>query len=191
LGQTNQLADADLVSEVTQWTTNHRLRGRSYLYVRLNFDSDIYPNGVPNITAEVQGKAVFDPRDSSTSFSNNPALCIRDFLTNTDYGMKADVSEINDTNFSAVANTCEESVPLTVGSENRFTLNGSFQVDQTPKSILQNMLSSIGGHVVYSNGQFKLVAATFKTATVTLDESKLRSGLTVNTRVSKKNYLMQ
>lgn len=186
LGQTNQLADADLVSEITQWTTNHRLRGRSYLYVRLNFDSDIYPNGVPNITAEVQGKAVFDPRDSSTSFSNNPALCIRDFLTNTDFGLKSGVTEINDTNFSAVANTCEEQVAITVGTENRFTMNGSFQVDQTPKSILQNMLSSIGGHIVYSNGQFKLVAATFKTATVTLDESNLRSGLTVNTRVSKK-----
>ena len=186
LGATNQAADADLVSEVAQWTSDHRLRGRSYLYVRLDFDSDVYPNGVPNITAEVEGKELFDPRDSSTSFSSNPALCIRDFLTNADYGMKAEASEIDDTNFIAVANTCEESVSLTSGSENRFTMNGTFQVDQTPKSILQNMLSSIGGHIVYSNGKFKLVAATFKTPTITLDESNLRSGLTVNTRVSKK-----
>ena len=186
LGETTQVADADLVSEVTQWTTNHRLRGRSYLYVRLEFDSDVYPNGVPNITAEVQGKKVYDPRDASTSFSSNPALCIRDYLTNTDYGMKAGASEIDDTNFSAVANTCDESVTLDSGSENRFTMNGTFQVDQTPKSILQNMLSAIGGHIVYSNGQFKLVAATYKTPTVTLDENNLRSGLTVNTRVSKK-----
>lgn len=186
LGSTTQLADADLVSEVSQWTTNHRLRGRSYLYVRLEFDSDVYPNGVPNITAEVQGKQVFDPRDSSTSLSSNPALCIRDYLTNTDYGMKADASEIDDTNFSAVANTCDESVTLDSGTENRFTLNGTFLTDQTPKNVLQNMLSSIGGHIVYSNGQFKLVAATYKTPTVTLDESNLRSGLTVNTRVSKK-----
>ena len=186
LGATTQLADADLVSEVSQWTTNHRLRGRSYLYVRLEFDSDVYPNGVPNITAEVQGKQVFDPRDSSTSLSSNPALCIRDYLTNTDYGMKADASEIDDTNFSAVANTCDESVTLDSGTENRFTLNGTFLTDQTPKNVLQNMLSCIGGHIVYSNGQFKLVAATYKTPTVTLDESNLRSGLTVNTRVSKK-----
>jgi len=186
LGATNQLADADLVAEVSQWTTNHRLRSRSYLYVRLEFDSDVYPNGVPNITAEVQGKQVFDPRDSSTSLSSNPALCIRDYLTNSDYGMKADASEIDDTNFSAVANTCDESVTLDSGTENRFSLNGTFLTDQTPKNVLQNMLSSIGGHIVYSNGQFKLVAATYKTPTVTLDESNLRSGLTVNTRVSKK-----
>ena len=34
LGADAQSADADLVSEISQWTTNHRLRGISYLYVR-------------------------------------------------------------------------------------------------------------------------------------------------------------
>ena len=66
LGFDDQLADANLVSDVTQWTTNHRLRGRAYLYVRLDFDSDIYPNGVPNVTAEIKGKKLFDIRQAST-----------------------------------------------------------------------------------------------------------------------------
>ena len=65
LGFDDQLADANLVSDVSQWTTNHRLRGRAYLYVRLDFDSDIYPNGVPNLTAEVKGKKLFDIRQAS------------------------------------------------------------------------------------------------------------------------------
>ena len=51
---------------------------------------------------------------------------------------------------------------------------------------MENMLSSIGGALIYSNGQFKLRAATYETPSVTLDESNLRSGITLNTRISKK-----
>ena len=35
LGTSTQLADADLVSDVSQWTTDHRIRGKAYIYVRL------------------------------------------------------------------------------------------------------------------------------------------------------------
>ena len=186
LGADAQVADADLVSDVTQWTTDHRLRGIAYLYVRLDFDSDVYPNGVPNISAEIQGKKVFDPRTSATAFSSNPALCIRDYILDTSYGLNADATEVNDTNFQAIANICDEDVTLTSGTEDRFTLNGSFILSSSPKTIMENMLSSIGGALIYSNGQFKLRAATFETPTVTLNESNLRSGITLNTRISKK-----
>ena len=186
LGSDAQVADADLVSDITQWTTDHRLRGIAYLYVRLSFDSDVYPNGVPNISAEIQGKKVFDPRTSATAFSSNPALCIRDYLLDTTYGLNADATEVNNTNFQAIANICDEDVSLTSGTEDRFTLNGSFILSSSPKTIMENMLSSIGGALIYSNGQFKLRAATFETPSVTLDESNLRSGITLNTRISKK-----
>ena len=187
-GTDTQLADADLVSEITQWTTNHRLRGTAYLYARINFDSDVYPNGVPNITFEVEGKKVFDPRSSGTAFSTNPALCIRDYLLNTDYGLGADTAEVNDTNISSVANTCDESVSITnpSGTENRFTINGTFTLDKSPKTIIQNMLSTVGGHLIYSNGQFKIRPAIYETPAVTLDENDLRTGITLNTRISKK-----
>ncbi len=187
-GTDSQAADADLVSEVSQWTTNHRLRGTAYLYARINFDSDVYPNGVPNITVEIEGKKVFDPRSSATAFSANPALCIRDYLLNSDYGLGADASEINDTNIASVANTCDEDVTIAnpSGTEDRFTMNGTFTLDKSPKSIIQNMLSTVAGHLIYSNGQFKIRPAIYETPTVTLDESDLRTGITLNTRISKK-----
>jgi hypothetical protein len=187
-GTSAQAADADLVSDISQWTTNHRLRGVSYVYVRLSFDSDVYPNGVPNISFEVEGKKVFDPRDSSTAFSSNPALCIRDYLLNSDYGLGADASEINDTNIASVANTCDEDVTIAnpSGTEDRFTMNGTFKLDKSPKGILENMLSSIAGHLIYSNGQFKIRPAIYETPAVTLDENDLRGGISLNTRISKK-----
>ena len=187
-GTDAQSADADLVSDISQWTTNHRLRGISYVYVRLSFDSDVYPNGVPNISFEVEGKKVFDPRSSATAFSTNPALCIRDYLLNEDYGLNADATEINDTNISSVANTCDETVSITnpSGTEKRFTMNGTFKLDKSPKSILENMLSSVAGHLIYSNGQFKIRPAIYETPSVTLDENDLRGGISLNTRISKK-----
>ena len=187
-GADAQAADADLVSDISQWTTNHRLRGISYVYVRLNFDKDVYTNGVPNITFEVEGKKVFDPRDSSTAFSTNPALCIRDYLLNDRFGLEADSTEINDTNFTAVANTCDENVTILnpSGTEKRFSMNGTFNLDKSPKTIIENMLSSIAGHLIYSNGQFKIRPAVYETPSVTLDEEHIRSGITLNTRISKK-----
>ena len=38
LGTAAQTADSDLVSDVGEWTSNHRLRGIAYIYVRLKWD---------------------------------------------------------------------------------------------------------------------------------------------------------
>jgi hypothetical protein len=123
-----------------------------------------------------------------TTFSDNPALVIRDYLTDTRYGMSAGSSELNDSNFQSVANTCDETVTVAnpAGTEKRFTCNGSFQLSQSPKIIIENLLTTMGGFMVYSNGQFKLIPATYPSPTVSLNEIYLRSGLQVNTRISKK-----
>jgi len=81
LGADDQLADSDLVSEVADWTSAHRLRGIAYLYCRLKFNSDKFPNGVPTVTATIKGKKLYDPRTDTTAWSDNPALCLRDYLT--------------------------------------------------------------------------------------------------------------
>jgi hypothetical protein len=80
LGTADQAADADLVSESTLWTTNHRARGIAYIYARFLYDADAFPNGVPTVTSIVQGKSVYDPRTELTAYSDNAALCLRDYL---------------------------------------------------------------------------------------------------------------
>ena len=96
LGSSDQTADSDLVSESAKWTTSHRLRGIAYMYVRLKFDADAFPNGIPVITATVKGKKLYDPRTSTTVWSDNPALCLRDYLTSK-YGLAEDEYNIDDT----------------------------------------------------------------------------------------------
>ena len=74
-----------------KWTANHKLQGIAHLAVMFKFDRpeeegdlDRYQNGLPSVTAVVRGKKVYDPRTATTAWSDNPALIIRDYLTNSD-----------------------------------------------------------------------------------------------------------
>lgn len=89
LGTDGQAADSDLVNEVTEWTSNHRLRGKAYLYIRMKFDRDKFPSGIPNVSAWVKGKKILDPRDDVTRYTSNIALYAHDYLTNDRYGFGA------------------------------------------------------------------------------------------------------
>jgi|GEM_PF-6521058 len=90
LGTTTQSAFADLVAKSGgKWTSAHKQLGRAGVHVRLKFDQNKFPNGIPNITFDVQGKEVYDPRTNAAGFSNNAALCIADYLTTKDYGLNA------------------------------------------------------------------------------------------------------
>lgn len=109
LGAPTQTADANLVAENVGWTTNHRLRGRAYLYAKLGFYADRWPTGIPVLKAEVRGRLAYDPRTALTDWTDNPAVCIRDYLTQS-FGLNAGAGEINDATFIAAANISDEYV---------------------------------------------------------------------------------
>ncbi|HEV2378729.1 MAG TPA: hypothetical protein VG206_02920 [Terriglobia bacterium] len=95
------------------WTSACLQRGHAKAYVKLTWNQNIFAAGVPNITFDVHGRQVYDPRTTLTVWSDNPALCIRDFLTNGTYGLMADPSsEINDASVIAAANICDATVTL-------------------------------------------------------------------------------
>jgi len=111
LGAADQAADANLVGEVPEWTSDHRLQGIAYVYVRLQWDPDVWVSGIPNIKCMVRGKKVKDPRipQGTPAWSNNWALCVRDYLTSS-YGLGVPETDIDDTFTNAAANICEELV---------------------------------------------------------------------------------
>ena len=190
-GTDTQAAEGTLVSEVTDWTSAHRLRGIAYMYVRLKFDADVFPNGVPEIQAVVKGKKVYDPRTSTTAWSDNPALCIRDYLVSS-YGLNAETSEIDDDLVNEAANYCDTTAS---NNDNFFTMNGSFTTGSQPIDILNDMLTSMCGVLWYSQGVWRMRAAPAKISssdfddlvTLTLDEDDLRGPMEVNTRHSRRD----
>jgi len=170
------------------WTSSHTLTDQAYIYARLKFDANAFEQGLPNISAKIQGRKIYDPRTTTTVYSKNPALVIRDYLTDTVYGLGATASEIDDTSFIAAANICEESVALSGGgSQDRYTFDGVVDTQNTPRSNLEQMLTALNGSLYYSNGKWSLRAGAYVTPTVTLDESDLASGLTVSTAISARD----
>ena len=120
----------------------------------LNLIQNAFEQGLPNISAKVKGRKIYDPRTTTTVWSENPALVIRDYLTDTVYGLGATAAEIDDASFIAAANVCEESVTLIWRRHaRRYTFNGVVDTQNTPRSNLEQMLTALNGSLYYSNGQ--------------------------------------
>jgi len=183
-GFDGQSADSSLVSEVSGWTNNHRLRGIAYLYCRFKFDSDKFPNGVPIITATIKGKRVYDPRTGSISWSDNPALCLRDYLTQG-YGLNESPSNIDGDLVRSAADVCDET--NTLSGNTRFTCNGAFTTAQAPYDTINSISTSMGGLVWYSQGKWRMKPAHWVAPTITFDEDDLRSSVSVKTRHSRRD----
>lgn len=88
LGSTTQVVDTLLNSRFpSPWPPTSKGAGIAYSVFDLWFNPDIYGSGLPStIQAKVRGARVYDPRDSTWKHSNNPALCIRDYLLSPIYG---------------------------------------------------------------------------------------------------------
>jgi len=186
-GTTTQIADPDLVAETNTlvdgvWTSDHKLQGIAYLYVRFKYNADVFPNGIPTVSAVIRGKKVYNPSTGLTAWSDNPALCLRDYIS-SDYGLAQTSDKIEDTLVTAAATICNQ----TVDSEKRYTCNGTFVTSFEPNQIISDLLTSMGGLFWYSQGKWRMKASAYTTPTVTLDESDLRSGISLSTRHSRRN----
>ena len=134
-GAASQTADPRLVASMPNWTSAHRLDGVCYIAAHYGFDAEGIWGGVPQLTVQVRGKKVFDPRDNTQTFgtvstykhSDNPALCFLDYITNNEYGKGLTESQINMSTFSSAANVCDTLVdqPYFNGTAQNVTWEGT------------------------------------------------------------------
>ena len=175
-------APALLLSESSQINSNFVGNGIAYLYIRLEYDTDVFPNGIPLFTAIVRGKKVYDPRTATTAFSANAALCVRDYITSSQ-GL-GDPS-VNDTTFTASANVCDENVTLSGGgTEKRYTMNGVITADMTPGDVLQKMMTACAGTTFWGQGEWQLKVGYYTAPVKTLTLDDLRGPISLQTRIS-------
>jgi len=181
-------------AQLASMGTTDKFLGVAYVYIQMVFDAEKFGGGQPAISFKVKGKNVYDPRTSANATTDlqrsNPALIIRDYLTDTQYGLKAKASEINDTTnaggIASAANTCDQNVTLADGvtTETRYTANGFTNFSANGNGVLESLLSSMAGKMSYVNGQFTVFAGASQTPSLTITDDQLLAPLAVSTNSS-------
>jgi len=191
----SQTAVDGLANALSQYIypSTAKFLGCSYFYIELVYDPEKMPN-IPKIWFVMRGKNIWDPRANSGNGAvsttdaqrQNPALQIRDYLTDTTYGLKALASELNDGTagggFSSAANLCDQLVTLTVDNqtppqplttERRYTSSGISNFSASGSGLIEALTTACAGNVTYTNGRFNLFGGAGQTAALTITDDKL------------------
>ena len=186
LGTSGQSASS-LLTPITEWTADHKLSGIAYIAFKLEWNQDKFPQGVPNITAVVKGKRVFDPRTGVNAYSTNPALCLRDYMLDQSYGLGESNVNIDSTALEAAADLCDEQVSKDAGgTQDRYQCNGVIDTANQIKANIEQLLASMGGKLTYSGGKYFVDGAEYKTPTHTFTEADVISEIQTQTKQSRR-----
>ncbi len=170
----NDREDADpfMLKNCPSWKEDMIGRGLAWLRVTLTFDQEKFPYGLPNVKCEVWGKHLFDPRTGQTEWSNNGALVILDYYR---HYLKVPDTDIDFDSFKQAADLCDEKVSLPEGGfESRYTLNGAYDLNESPSSILEAMHKCINAEPTFTAGKHGIqIGAYYGPAIKTITESQL------------------
>ena len=170
----------------TSVTSDFIGKGIAYIYCRFEYDKDIFSNGLPQVTAVVKGKKVVTTINGvaqAPTWTDNAAWIIRDFIS-SDYGLED--SSIDYATFEEAASVCEDTTVLSDSSK-QYTINGIVQASQNSGSVLREMMTSLGGTLFWGAGSWRLFAGAFVAPTKILTLDDLRSGISLDTKMSIAN----
>lgn len=170
----NDREDVDpfMLKNCPSWKEDMIGRGLAWLRVTLTFDQEKFPYGLPNVKCEVWGKHLFDPRTGQTAWSNNGALVILDYYR---HYLKVPDTDIDFDSFKQAADLCDEKVSLPEGGfESRYTLNGAYDLNESPSSVLEAMHKCINAELTFTAGKHGIqIGAYYGPAIKTITESQL------------------
>ena len=201
---------ATLSSDFSQWTSDHKLQGVAYVAARFDYDQERYANGLPNLSFVVKGRKVYDPRQDSTSsgydsnvglathredepetwtYSNNPALCLLDYMRDPVYGLDEPLETFNMDALLTARDTCADQVTVLSGTHERYTCDGVIDSGNKLSTNIENILTSMVGKLYYSSGAFFMYAvADSKTSeSTTITEDMMIGGISLATKSSRRN----
>jgi len=200
LGTATQAADSMMVSTFSDYTSAHQGKNVAYIAMKwtLNEDSaETWEKYAPaDIKAIVQGRKVYDPRldvaagnaaganptDATyIAYSTNPALCLADYLINSEFGLGVAAAKVDWPAIVTAADGCDVSVAVPGGTENRFTCNGVLFGTDSHRTNINKILSSMNATLVYTNGKYILRAGIYEAPGQSLNEDDLIGAIGIKT----------
>ncbi|HGN0868716.1 TPA: DUF1983 domain-containing protein [Providencia alcalifaciens] len=157
----NSRTDCDpyMLKNAPSWKEDMIGDGLAWLRLTLRYDAEKFPYGVPNVKVEVWGKQLFDPRTNKTIWSNNGALVVLDFYRSY---LSVPDADIDFESFKIAADLCDEQVVSPEGvAEARYTINGAYELSESPASILDHMHKCIAAEPTYVAGKHGILMQAY------------------------------
>ena len=190
---TDDQAASTLLSTLTNWGSNHRLRGIAYLAIRFKWNQDVFGT-IPKVQAKIKGKKVVAYNSSlvaqTAAYSTNPAWCLLDYLTNARYGKGLAITDIDLQSFYDASVVCTTQVEPYSGASNINIFDTNTVLD-TSKKVIENvreLVKGCRGYLPYSSGKYKLVIETTGTASITLTEDDIIGGYNLSSPSKNDKY---
>ena len=190
---TDSQSASSLLSTLSSWGSNHRLRGICYLALRFKWNQDAF-TGIPKVQAKIKGKKVVSYNSSlvaqSSAFKTNPAWCLLDYLTNERYGKGIAISEIDLQSFYDASVVCETQVEPYSGASNINIFDTNAVIDTSQKIIdnVRELLKGCRGYLPYTGGKYKLIIETTGSASITLTEDDIIGGYNLSIPTKNERY---
>jgi len=195
------------VGALSSWTSNHRLRGISYLALKFKWNQDCF-GGIPNVKALIKGRKVYDPNLDGTktggsgshredtastwAWSDNPVLCTLDYMRNTRFGMGIANSFFDGdyADWQTAADVCDVDVTPYTSASAIDLLDMNYVLDTKKKCIdnLKEMVAGFRGYLNYSNGEYKVLAESTGSASISLTEDNIIGGIQVSSQDRNSRY---
>ncbi|MFY7867023.1 phage tail protein [Roseateles sp.] len=164
-------------------TSAHKFQGIACLVIDLTYDQDAFPMGPPSVSAVVRGAKLFDPRSSTTAWTENPAIIARDWVLHPNGGGLSS-TDLDDASFIAAANACDVATSFTTinAAGNSvtqtlplFTAGLVARTDQAPDEVLGEIVAAMAGRWAWAGGRLRLRAGAYQAPVATLTEDWVSS----------------
>ena len=204
---TDSQSASTLLSTLTSWTSNHRLRGLAYLAIRFEWNADKF-GSLPQVQAIVQGKKVYNPNldgtltggsgshraDTSTTweYSDNPILQLLDYLRNERFGMGIPNSYF-DSNFAdwqTATDVCDTNITPFSGASQIDLMDSHTVVDTSVKAIdnVKNFVRGSRSYLNFSGGKYNILVESTGSASITLTEDNIIGGISIQSKNKNSRY---
>ena len=205
-GSDDQTASS-LLSTLSSWTSNHRLRGLAYLAIRFEWNRDKF-GSLPTVQAVVQGKKVYNPNldgsitggsgshradtSSTWEYSDNPVYQLLDYLRNDRFGMGITNSYF-DSNFAdwqIAGDVCDADITPFSGASAIDLMDSHTVIDTSKKAIdnVKSFLRGCRGYLNFSAGKYNILIETSGSASITLTEDNIIGGISVTSKNKNSRY---
>ncbi len=204
---TDSQTASSLLSTLTSWTSNHRLRGLAYLAIRFEWNADKF-GSLPTVQAIVQGRKIYNPnldstvtggsgshrKDDSTTweYSDNPILQLLDYLRNERFGMGIPNSYF-DSNFAdwqTATDVCDTNITPFSGASQIDLMDSHTVVDTSVKAIdnVKNFVRGSRSYLDFSSGVYNILVETSGSASISLNEDNIINGISIQSKNKNSRY---